>query len=92
MLVEIAPGSGGVVLVNDVPHAIFGRSGARMVLASADVEAFKAGANRIVVVPFEHVAESGVDPAVTVLEVVEELVPANGWRLRRWEAAPDDRI
>ncbi len=92
VLVEIAPGSGGVVLVNDVPHAIFGRSGARVVLSSTDVAAFKAGANRIVVVPFEHVAESGVDPAVTVLEVVEELVPADGWRLRRWEAAPDDRI
>jgi hypothetical protein len=92
VVVEIAPGAGGVVVVNDVPHAIFGRAGARVVLASADVEAFKAGANRIAVVPFEHVAEAGIDPVVAVLEVVEELVPADGWRIRRWEPSPDERI
>ena len=92
VLVEIAPGAGGVVIVNDVPHAVFGRLGARVVLSSADVEAFKAGANRIAGVPFEHVAEAGVEPTVSLFEVVEELVPADGWRMRRWEPSPDERI
>jgi hypothetical protein len=92
VLVEIAPGAGGVVFVNDVPHAIFGRAGSRVVLSSAEVEAFKAGANRIVVAPFEHITEAGIEPVVAVLEVVEELVPADGWRMRRWEPAPDERV
>lgn len=92
VLLEIAPGSGGVVIVNDVPHAVFGRPGARIRLASAEVEAFKAGANRVVVVPFEHVAEAGIEPVVAVLEVVEDLVSADGWRIRRWESTPDERV
>lgn len=92
ILLEVAPGSAGVVVVNDVPWATFGRSGARFELSAGSVEPFKAGANRIVLLPLEHVAESGVEPSVTLLEVVEELVPADGWRVRRWESAPDPRI
>ena len=92
VLLEIEPGAAGVVLLNDEPVATFGRTGLRRSFSSAEVEAFKAGANRIAIVPFEHVVESGIEPAVSLLEVVEELVPADGWRVRRWEAGPDPRV
>lgn len=92
VVVEIDPGAAGVVLLNDAPIAIFGQAGWRRAFTSTDVEAFKAGANRIAVVPFEHVAEAGIEPAVSIFEVVEELVPADGWRVRRFEAGPDARV
>lgn len=92
VLLDIEPGAAGLVLLNDTPLAVFGRSGLRRVLSSTEDEAFKAGGNRIVIVPFEHVVEEGVEPAASLFEVVEELVPADGWRVRRFESAPDPRI
>ena len=92
VLLEIAPGSGGVVVLNDEPHAVFGPTGTRLVLCSRSIDGFKAGANRITVLPLEHVVDEGRTTEVAVLEVVEELVPENGWRVRRFETSPDPRI
>ena len=92
VLLEIAPGSGGVVVLNDEPHAVFGPTGTRLVLCSRSIDGFKAGANRITILPLEHVVDEGRTTEVAVLEVVEELVPENGWRVRRFETSPDPRI
>ena len=92
LILEIDPGSVGVIILNDAVQSFFGPGGARIPLSSAGVADFKSGANRLVLLPLEHVAESGIEPVARILEVVEELVPADGWRVRRFEPAPDTRI
>ena len=92
ILLEIGPGSAGVVLVNDVPTKVFGRHGFREMLSAADDSAFKSGSNTIRIARLEHAAESSGPPAVSIGEVVAEVVPSLGWRLRRWENTPDPRI
>lgn len=92
LILEIDPGAVGVLVLNGSVQSVFGPGGARIPLSSAGVEDFKSGMNRIVLLPLEHVAEAGIEPVARLLEVVEELVPADGWRVRRFESAPDSRI
>ena len=92
VLLEIEPGAAGIVLLNGTAIASFGAEGARLRLSSADDEHFKAGKNRILILPLEFVAEAGIEPTCSLLEVVEEIVSADAWRVRRFEPAPDPRI
>ena len=92
VVLEIAPGSSGVVLLNGTPIDVFGRAGYRRSFSSSLDEAFKAGGNKFQIVPLEHVTEESVETMVGLFEVVKEIVPAEAWRLRRWETTPDPRI
>lgn len=92
LVLEIDAGSSGVVIVNGFVETTFGPGGARIPMSSATMEAFKAGSNRIVLAPLEHVNEAGIEPTAVILEIVEEIVPPDGWRVRRFEPRPDPRI
>ncbi len=92
LILEIGPGSAGVIVLNDVPIETFGREGARVVLGRSESEHFRNGGNRLLVLPLEHVAEEGVETDIRLVEVVEELVSPDAWRVRRFDPAPDLRI
>ncbi|MCP4797847.1 MAG: hypothetical protein GY885_16975 [Phycisphaeraceae bacterium] len=92
VILEIGPGSAGVVVINGITSKTFGRHGLRMVMSGKDDSAFKSGSNTIRIARLEHAAEDGDQPTVLFSEVVAEVVPATGWRLRRWESTPDPRI
>ena len=92
VLLEIEPGAAGIVILNGTPITAFGSEGKRIRLSSAEDEHFKAGNNRILILPLEFIAEAGIEPECSLLEVVEEVVPADAWRVRRFEPAPDPRI
>ena len=92
VVLEIAAGSAGVILLNDTPIDVFGRMGYRRSFTAAQDEAFKAGGNRFQIVPLEHVTEESVEIKVDLFEAVKEIIGAAEWRLRRWETSPDPRI
>ena len=92
VILEVGPGSAGVVVVNGTIFRIFGRHGLREIMSGTDDSAFKSGANSIRIALLEHAAEDGDSPTVSISEVVAEVVSATGWRLRRWESTPDPRI
>lgn len=92
LILEVGPGSAGVVVINGTTFRIFGRHGLREVLSAGDDSAFKSGSNSVRIVLLEHAAEAGDQPTVVINEVVAEVVPATDWRLRRWESTPDARI
>ena len=92
VILEIESGVVGVVMLNGSVQGVFGPGGARIPMSSATTEDFKAGSNQIVLVPLEHMAEEGIEPVANILEVTEELVSTDGWRVRRFEPAPDTRI
>jgi hypothetical protein len=92
VILEVGTGSAGVVVINGVTTRIFGRHGLREIMSAADDSAFKSGSNTIRIARLEHAAENGDEPTVTISEVVAEVIPATGWRLRRWESTPDPRI
>jgi hypothetical protein len=92
VVLEIAAGSAGVILLNDTPIDVFGRTGYRRAFSASIDEAFKAGGNRFQIMPLEHVTEESVEIKAELFEVVEEIVPAGAWRIRRWETTPDPRI
>ena len=92
LIMEIDSGAVGIVMLNGSVQGVFGPGGARIPMSSAATEDFKAGSNRIVLIPLEGMAEAGVEPEAELLEITEELIPADGWRVRRFEPAPDTRI
>jgi hypothetical protein len=92
VVLEIAAGSAGVIILNGTPIDVFGRTGYRRLFSSKVDENFKAGGNRFEIVPLEHVSDEAVEMKVQLFEVVEEIVSADAWRIRRWETTPDPRI
>lgn len=92
LILEIDRGSAGVIVLNGEPIGTFGREGARVVLGKSESEHFKSGGNRLLILPLEHVAEEGVETEIELVEVAEELVSPDAWRVRRFDPAPDLRI
>lgn len=92
VILEVGPGSAGVVVINGTASRVFGRHGLRLIMSSADDSSFKSGSNSVRIALLEHAAEAGDRPTVSISEVVAEVVPPTDWRLRRWESTPDPRI
>ena len=92
LVLEIEPGSAGVLVLNDEPLAVFGTGGFRCRLSSARPDSIRAGKNRIVALPLEHIEEAGTEVRISLYEIVEEFIAHDAWRIRRWEPAPDTRI
>ena len=92
VILEIESGTVGVLILNGSVQGVFGPDGARIPMSASTTDEFKSGVNRIVLVPLEHMAEAGREPAAKILEITEVLVPEDGWRVRRFETAPDTRI
>lgn len=92
VVLEIAAGSAGVIILNGTPIDVFGRTGYRRLFSSKVDDNFKAGGNQFQIVPLEHVSDEAVEMEVQLFEVVEEIVSAEAWRIRRWETTPDPRI
>ena len=92
IVLEVRPGSSGVIVINDRPHTVFGTGGLRCRLSSDREDSIRSGKNRIVILPLEHIEESGIETEVTMYEVTQEFIPRSAWRIRRWEPSPDSRI
>ena len=91
LFLEIAPGTPGLVILNDEPVAWHDGLGLQLSLVPRETEGFKSGANTIVFAPLEN-DESDFDASlITLHEVTQELVGERDWRYRRWEQ-PDERI
>jgi hypothetical protein len=91
LLVEISPGAAGLLLLNDEPVAWHDGLGMYFELVPGVTEGFKSGANTVAIAPLENTTSDEKPATLVVLEITQELVPADGWRFRRWEQ-PDERV
>ena len=91
LFLEIAPGTPGLVILNDEPIAWHDGLGFQLSLVPRETEGFKSGANTIIFAPLENDASDFDTSSISLHEVTHELVGESDWRFRRWEQ-PDERI
>ena len=91
VLVDVPAGIPGICLLNGELLAFHDGRGMTIQLVHGETEGFKSGANIFAFAPLENARTEDADGAIAIHDIVEELIPKDGWRFRRWER-PDRRI